>query len=354
MRLWRALAIVLWALVLPAAARAADLPAGWTRIDLADTGTYFYRYVPASLDRSRPAPLIVFLHGAYGNPEAYRNYVRAAAEAAGAVLALPKSRGVSWTPGVDDAVVAGAIASVEGALPVDGRRVSLAGHSAGGAYAYLLAYASNPGYSAVFTLGAPYYPVPAVADRAYQAPIRLYYGAEDLNYTGGAYSALKLQWDRLGVPHEEEVRPGYGHNSWPNAVMEEGFRFLVGEEYGVAPPTCVPTATRLCLQGERFAVEVAWQDGNGGTGPGRPTAAVSADSAVFWFFAPDNWELLVKVIDGCAVNGRYWVFESAMTDVRYTLTVTDTRTGAVARYANPGGENARPILDTAAFGGCPP
>lgn len=343
--------LILWfAATTPALARLAP---GWQRVDLAAAGTYYWRYVPAALDPVHPPPLVVFFHGAGGNPDAYLNYVREAAEAAGCVLALPKSLGASWTPGLDEAPVAAVIADVEAALPIDGRRIALAGHSAGGAYAYLLAYASSPSYSAVFTLSASYYPVSRVVDPAYKAPIRMYYGTGDPNYTAGPYAALRQQWDRLGITHEEDVRAGYDHNTWPVDTMIAGFRFLAGKTYGVAPPLCLPSATRVCLGQGRFAVDVAFQTA-AGTGAGSVSPAVADGSAVFWFFAPDNWELLVKVIDGCAVNRHYWVFESAMSDVHYTVTVTDTQTGHTARYDNPGGQNAQPILDTAALAGCPP
>ena len=73
------------------------------------------------------------------------------------------------------------------------------------------------------------------------------------------------------------------------------------------------------------------------------------NSGLLWFFDPDNWELLVKVLDGCAVNGHFWVFAAATTDVGTTLTVTDTVTGAIRTYGNPLGQAAAPIQDTQAF-----
>jgi hypothetical protein len=56
----------------------------------------------------------------------------------------------------------------------------------------------------------------------------------------------------------------------------------------------------------------------------------------------------VKVVDGRAFNGRYWVFYGALSDVEYTITVTDTLTGAVKTYFNPRG-NLASVADTAAF-----
>ncbi|HEY0784217.1 MAG TPA: alpha/beta fold hydrolase, partial [Thermoanaerobaculia bacterium] len=194
-------------------ASAAAPPAGWLREDLPDQGSYLLRYVPQSLDPTKPPPLIVFLHGAGGTPEYYEPYLRDAAEGAGAVLAVPKSSSsVGWGIGNDEAIVAASRDRVAAEVAADANRISIAGHSAGGAYAYLLAYGEASHYSAVFTLSAPYYAVPSVADPAYKAPIRMYYGTDDPNYSTGPRASLEAQWNRLGVAFEEDVVAGYGHN----------------------------------------------------------------------------------------------------------------------------------------------
>jgi len=234
---------------------------------------------------------------------------------------------------------------------VDPARVSIAGHSAGGAAAYLLAYGTVSHYSAVFTLSAPFYAVSSVADPAYKAPIHMYYGTTDPNYaTRGAYAALQQQWNALGVAWESDVENGWGHDDWPPQSMAEGFQFLVGKTYG----TCAADATHACLQQSRYRIALTWQDASGRTGVGSPVAgAVSPDSAVLWFFAPSNWEMLVKVLDGCGLNQRVWVFAAATTNVAYTLTVTDTVTGKFKTYQNQAGRAAAAVTDTDAFATCP-
>jgi len=116
---------------------------------------------------------------------------------------------------------------------------------------------------------------------------------------------------------------------------------------------CVAGDSRLCLGGGRFAVEVRWQDFTGTVGQGIDVGFLSPDSGMFYFFNPANWEMLVKVIDGCSLNGRVWVFAAATTDVGYTLTVTDTVTGGKKNYVNPLGNAAPAITDTQAFAACP-
>lgn len=114
------------------------------------------------------------------------------------------------------------------------------------------------------------------------------------------------------------------------------------------PSTCTPNATTLCLNGNRFKVEVAWRvasQGSGGTGVAVP---LSSDTGYFWFFSSGNVELVVKAVDGRAVNGYYWVFYGALSDVEYTITVTDTANGTVKTYFSPQGQMAS-RADTAAF-----
>jgi sugar lactone lactonase YvrE len=114
---------------------------------------------------------------------------------------------------------------------------------------------------------------------------------------------------------------------------------------------CAEDATRLCLGGGRFRIEVAWRTPDGGAGPGH-AVRLTGDSG-FWFFGADNVELLVKVLDACSFNSRHWVFAGGLTNVATTLTVTDTQTGTVKTYQNPQGTPFAPIQDTAAFSSCP-
>ena len=44
-------------------------------------------------------------------------------------------------------------------------------------------------------------------------------------------------------------------------------------------------------------------------------------SGYFTFFEPSNVELTVKILDGRAINGHYWVFIASMTDRPFELTV---------------------------------
>ncbi|HEX4955926.1 MAG TPA: hypothetical protein VF017_21265 [Thermoanaerobaculia bacterium] len=116
--------------------------------------------------------------------------------------------------------------------------------------------------------------------------------------------------------------------------------------------TCVADERTLCLSGGRFQVRVDWRTGQGQTGQGRVVPGASNDSGLFWFFAADNWELLIKVLDACALNDRFWVFFAALTNVEFTLTVTDSQTGQSKQYVNPLNVTAPTTTDTTALPVC--
>jgi CSLREA domain-containing protein len=117
-------------------------------------------------------------------------------------------------------------------------------------------------------------------------------------------------------------------------------------------PGCQPDATTLCLgTGDRFRATARWAvRGESGDGQSLPLAL---DSGAFWFFNPSNLELTLKVLDGCGVNGRFWVFLSGLTDVGAEVTVEDTLTGKTWTHNHPAGSPLQPRLDTNALDICP-
>lgn len=112
---------------------------------------------------------------------------------------------------------------------------------------------------------------------------------------------------------------------------------------------CVASDTALCLQAHRFEVSVAWtnQHAGGASGAGHAVAGTD-ETGTFWFFDSANTELVTKVLDGRGVNGKFWFFWGGLTDVEYTITVTDIQTGASRSYRHPAG-SASGGFDTGAF-----
>ena len=126
----------------------------------------------------------------------------------------------------------------------------------------------------------------------------------------------------------------------------------------VSPGACVPDATTLCIDrnpGERrFKVKVSFSTvqggGHSGSGNAIPLSSLGLnEGGMFWFFAANNPEMLVKIIDGCGLNSRFWVFYAATTNVGFTVTVTDTVALNQQIYANQDQGAAAPVQDTAAL-----
>ena len=117
----------------------------------------------------------------------------------------------------------------------------------------------------------------------------------------------------------------------------------------------LPSSDDVIYLGElnRFMVQTSFRDFTDRTDSGRLVDARSDDSALFWFFEPDNWEVMVKLLDGCPINGNFWVFAAATTNVEYELVVFDRFTSEERSYFNPLGNRAAAITDTAAFATCP-
>jgi hypothetical protein len=117
------------------------------------------------------------------------------------------------------------------------------------------------------------------------------------------------------------------------------------ETLTVPAGVCVADARTLCLMG-RYEVEVTWKTATQ-TGAGTAVSD-SGNTGFFWFFGPENLELVVKVLDGTGINGKAWVFYGSLSDVEYTVRVTDTQTGRVKTYRNQQG-NLSGVADTSAL-----
>lgn len=115
---------------------------------------------------------------------------------------------------------------------------------------------------------------------------------------------------------------------------------------------CTSSTGGLCVNASRFRVTLWARDQRSGkTGAGQ---ALPQNDLFGYFSIPSitnnasNPEVFVKVLDGRGTNGRFWVFYGGLTDMEYTLSVTDTTTGAVRHYTKPAGSPCGGF-DTAAF-----
>ncbi len=199
-------------------------------------------------------------------------------------------------------------------------------------------------------------PTPAI-DACSEAPPALFLYEQDVEGgTGGGSSGSPAMLADLRVVGQEFGACGSNTDddcdNINNASVDGAFSstFPAVQQW-LAPSSlgaCVPNANTLCLESSRFRVTAFWTNPDNSSGSGT-AVPLSGDSGYFWFFSADNIELVVKVLDGCAVNSNHWVFASGLTNVNVTMIVEDTVTGRSQTYLNPQGQAYQPLQDTSAF-----
>ena len=186
-----------------------------------------------------------------------------------------------------------------------------------------------------------------------------YYGRFSTHWTGGGTAASSLKpWldpQNTGQRTLAGMEPGGGGGGGTGGGGGGGGGTGGGGGGGGGTgggQPCVANNTTLCLADGRFAVTVNWRDFQNQSGAAR-AALDTPDSGLFYFFDRNNWEVMVKVLDGCGLNQRFWVFAAATTNLEYTLRVEDTETGQFKTWRNPLGSPAPAVTDSGAFNTCP-
>lgn len=139
------------------------------------------------------------------------------------------------------------------------------------------------------------------------------------------------------APEEGELRPLLPEQIELNLKILCNCRPHRRTEREQPPPavgSCVPDAGTLCLDGRwpgdgRFEVRVMFHavpaGAPCGAGQIRPLAGRFRREGLFWCSGPEHPELMIKLVDGCAANGHYWVVWSAARGVEVSVTITDKR-----------------------------
>ena len=112
-------------------------------------------------------------------------------------------------------------------------------------------------------------------------------------------------------------------------------------------PVCEPDGPGIELEsGHR--IDMCFATPDGGVLAANDWGLAPRSAALLHFFDRENAEVLVKVLDGCAVNGHHWVFAAPATDLAFHLVVT-APDGQRWTHRNSAGQTAEPRSDTAAF-----
>lgn len=206
--------------------------------------------------------------------------------------------------------------------------------------------------SAIPVVGATqFYPVNLGGSGIVLPDTSVYVG---VRWPGGT---IVLCGDRAAsTPQRTNYGSGNGGASWTN--LQTLFSSSPPKALGIRldptplPTSCTTDGNTLCLNNGRFRVQATYDTGRGQSGPAQ-VVKLTDETGYLWFFNSTNVEVVVKVLNACSFNQRYWVYAAGLTDVRVVFAVTDTQTGTVKTYINPQGRPFQPILDSSAFMTCP-
>ncbi len=104
---------------------------------------------------------------------------------------------------------------------------------------------------------------------------------------------------------------------------------------------CPSSSTRACLQ-TNFSLSANYGGVSG------KVAAIGGDSATFWAYSSNNWEVVAKVLNGCGINNHWWLLAGAAGNQSYTVGSTIWLTGGSLNLGSWSASN-KPILNLQLF-----
>lgn len=233
-------AILLLALLATLPARAAEIEK--RTLTIADGTRTYYLYVPDSAKPAK-APVLLLLHGSYGDGGKMAALWKDIADREGVVLVAPNAAHFdAWRPLIDTPRVLALIINDAGRqTPLDLRRMYLFGHSGGAVYALTLAMMESRAFAAMAVLAGSWrhkndFKLIDFAQR--RIPMKIISGTRDEFFTVASVRATGDGLKAAGFPVEIEIVPGQHHwydaNTAP-AVNDSAWTFLKAHALSEAP-----------------------------------------------------------------------------------------------------------------------
>ncbi len=201
----------------PVAAAPGGAPTGFIQRERTDEHAEYTLYIPEDYSPDRPIPLIVALHGGYGQGSEYVwTWLRPARSGAYAILA-PKSWSETWdmsVPSSDTQSVVRMFNEVSSEYAIDRERIYLSGLSDGGIFTYILGLEQSQLFRGLAPVaGALHLVVDQMLreGRGKDTPIFVVHGVHDfifpVTFTRQTCDLLK----QIGYNVKYEELPDWGH-----------------------------------------------------------------------------------------------------------------------------------------------
>jgi poly(3-hydroxybutyrate) depolymerase len=197
-------------------------------------------FVPDSVTKDHPAPLIVTLHGSGRDGKSLVSSWQSLAEKEGIVLAGPDANErAGWATPVDGPVfLRDVVDDVKASVPIDEHRVYLFGHSAGADFALLMGLAESEYFAAVVIhagmIEPQSYPMIRVATR--KIAFQIFIGDRDPFFSLAEVRATRDELVKNGFAVDLIEMKAHDHDYYSSAksINERAWSFL--EAQALAKP----------------------------------------------------------------------------------------------------------------------
>lgn len=163
---------------------------------------HYFHYIPPQLDRSKPAPALVFLHGSGGNFKAYIWLLAKVADQTGCTVIAPSFGLGNWEKrGAYDAITA-AIRDAGKHAAIDPERIHLMGLSNGGKGVCLAESARGPRFASLILLSAVLHDriePAALAKRLPNRPVLILSGQNDDRVPWSYVDGYAVKFEKAGL-----------------------------------------------------------------------------------------------------------------------------------------------------------
>ena len=173
-------------------------------------------YVPASVKKDAPAPLLVAMHGSTSNGQTIVERWTDLADAHGLIVAGPDATtNKMWVSPQDGPLfLKDVVDDVAKTHAIDGRRIYIFGHSAGANFALQMAMLESEFFAAgaihAGAISSDYYPIFDAATR--KIPMAIYIGTRDQFYPIDVVRGVKDALQKRGFDLLYKEMPGHDHN----------------------------------------------------------------------------------------------------------------------------------------------
>jgi phospholipase/carboxylesterase len=183
-------------------------------------------YVPENYTSDRTWPLIVCLHGGYGQGNEYIWTWLRPAKSNGYLLLSPKSAGPTWSvlnPPLDIRSIQAMLTEVGETYQIDRSRVYLTGLSDGGTFAYLLGLSCSDLFAGIAPIAGDFHPMmdPLLRQgKGKETPLLVVHGGKDPIFPIESIRQAWALFKRLGYNVTAHELPDWGH-AYPYTINEQ-------------------------------------------------------------------------------------------------------------------------------------